>query len=273
MLGSEISRQLKKAELPSLNAASSDCDITSMNSLEAYLSKTSPSIIINCAAYTNVDGAETETEKANNINITGPKNLAALCKKRNITLIHFSTDYVFDGTKNTPYTETDTPNPINAYGLSKLKGEQAIQSILSDNYYIFRIQWLFGRNGAHFIDTISRLGKEKDSLTIVSDQWGSPTSTSTVAETIVRILAEKPPSGIYNLSAKNYTNWAELTRFIFKLQEIPCNITDVPSSAYLRPAKRPLNSRLNLTKLENALTITLPSWQENVEKYLKETAA
>lgn len=268
MLGSDILTEFKNNKISVTGLSSRDIDITSQKSIETTL-ENYPAIklIINCAAYTAVDNCETETKRALSVNGTGPGLLANYCAKHNITLIHFSTDYVFDGKKEEPYIESDPTNPINIYGQSKLKGEKLIQESTC-SYYIFRVQWLFGENGNHFIKTIIRLANERTELKIVNDQWGSPTYTKDIAKTVFEFLELSPAFGIYNLANQEYCNWYDFAKKIVELKKLNCTIYPQPSEAYPVPATRPKNSRLNCEKLYNTGVSKLRTWQEACKEFI-----
>ena len=242
-------------------------DITNSKLIDSILHPLMLDVVINCAAYTNVDGCETHIQEAMDINCHGVGNLVDFCFDNDVCLIHFSTDYVFDGRQSDPYTELDQTNPINIYGHSKLKAELCIAQRLTQ-YYIFRIQWLYGQNGAHFIKTILRLSQTKDQLDIVDDQWGSPTWTRDVAQAVKSILKKQlVPYGIYHMSSSSYTNWFSFAKFFLTLTHHDIMLNPVPAVNFDRPAPRPQNSRLSVNKL-NEQGIYLPSWQDAVTQFL-----
>jgi dTDP-4-dehydrorhamnose reductase len=245
-------------------------DITSLQSIEESLSPVSPEIIINCAAYTQVDLCETEKKRASLVNALGPENLSIFSSKNSIPLIHFSTDYVFDGKKKGPYVEDDPTNPINAYGESKLRGELAIKKHCS-KYYLFRIQWLYGKNGPNFIKTIANLAKTKKALNIVSDQWGSPTWTKEVVASVLNFIEISPPYGTYHLSNQGHTNWFDFANFFLQELNISCKINPIKSEKYPTPAKRQQNSRLSIEKYLSLDIYKPKTWEEAIKDFLKET--
>ncbi len=254
-----------------LGSAFSHYDVISLDRASLDISRsldvlpTDADVLINCAAYTRVDDCETHIEEAIQINGTAVGNLAQWCNAHRVTLVHFSTDYVFDGQKKEPYLETDPTNPLSIYGKSKLAGEQAIIEHCQ-RYYIFRIQWLYGANGKHFVDTIIRLAKEKESLNIVNDQWGSPSWTHDIARCIMSFLKKSPDYGIYHLANTGYTSWLEFARF-FLGPNYPLH--PITTDQMPRPAKRPLNSRLCIDKYLSVGERPLP-WQDAVRAYLAE---
>ena len=241
-------------------------------------------LVINAAAMTAVDDAETQKETAENSNHYGVENLAIFCSKHAIPLIHFSTDYVFDGEENTPYVESHDPNPINVYGQSKLDGERVIQTHCS-HFLIFRIQSLFGSKGKNFITTILNLAESNDQLSIISDQWMSPTWSRDVAGMIAKLLTHMETAatlpfgsistGIYHYTSSEFSNWANVARFILATQKhltlsnIP-SIKNIPSSAYPQAAKRPSFSVLNCDKFDRLRLCKRPSWKDAIRSFLRD---
>lgn len=230
-----------------------------------------PELIVNAAAYTAVDQAEKEPDFAMAINGIAPGILASEAKNLGATFVHYSTDYVFDGTSTQPYCEEDQTHPLNSYGRSKLAGEQAIQTV-GGNYLIFRTSWVYASRGKNFLLTMLRLAKERETLKIVNDQIGAPTWSRMIAEATALILAMKSPNwGIYNMVSDGYTSWYGFAKAIFKICEekktggkFP-ELEPILSSDYPTPAKRPQNSRLSLDKLEQVFKITMPSWENALE--------
>jgi dTDP-4-dehydrorhamnose reductase len=241
-----------------------------------------PTVIVNAAAYTAVDKAESDVELAAAINGTAPGVLAEEAKRLGSILVHYSTDYVFDGSKQGAYVETDTPNPINVYGRTKLAGDEAIQSV-GGNYLILRTSWVYGARGNNFLLTILRLAKDRSELQIVNDQIGAPTSSECIAQATANILSQllapaasglDGRSGVYNLTSTGETSWygfaeALLTKsadsFGFKIPRlIPISTSDFP-----RPAKRPANSRLSCLRLEEAFRVSLPHWKDGLSLVLE----
>lgn len=225
--------------------------------------------IINCAAYTKVDDCEVNFELAKQVNGEGPANLAIVANKLNIPLIHFSTDYVFNGLNSSPYTETDQTEPVNAYGYSKLLGEQGVIEHTA-KYYIFRIQWLYGSYGVNFVETILKAAAAKPEISIVNDQYGSPTWTQAIAQVVSEFLECRPEWGIYNAANTGYASWYDFAAFFIQKAGLETKITPVSSAKFARPAKRPLNSRLCLEKLIATQIKQPDSWQIAIESYLKE---
>lgn len=234
-----------------------------------------PSAIINAAAYTAVDKAEEEEIRAFNINARAPEILAAYCKERDIPFIHYSTDYVFDGSGKTPWKESDPTNPLSAYGRTKLEGEKRIAAI-GGKYLIFRTSWVYDETGKNFLNTMLRLGAERDELRVVNDQWGAPTYARHLAQATLAALenaqnATRFPSGIYHLCGGGETNWQAFAREIFEVAQPPKSpkIHGIPTSEYPTPAKRPLNSRLDGSKAKQVLGVALPSWEAGLRECME----
>ena len=250
--------------------SSSDLDITDKARCEKMFQQHQPDYCINAAAYTAVDKAESEIEKATAINVTGPKYLAEVCKERGIVLIHVSTDFVFDGSKTTPYSETDQPNPTGVYGQTKLDGERAIQSVF-DHYYIVRTSWVYSQFGANFMKTMLRLASERDALSVVNDQIGTPTNAVDLAEVLLEIITEHYKNntehfGIYNFSNEGTCSWYDFANKIFEVNHIKIDLQPIPTSSYPTPAKRPKYSVLNKSKIKNTFGISISDWESSLKK-------
>lgn len=268
MLGSDIAFQLQLLNYPFKSFSSATLDIQDPLQIDAQLDAISElSWVINCAAYTKVDDCETYSQKAFSVNSEGVQNLANYCKKRGVRLVHFSTDYVFDGLKEFPYVETDLPNPLSVYGKSKLAGEEAIQATLKE-FYIFRVQWLYGQNGPHFMKTIAKLAQTNPILKVVNDQWGSPTWTRDVALAVISAIKEAIPFGLYHLPAGGFTTWYDVSRLLITTLNLNANITPVLTAEFPRPAKRPLNGRLSREKFDRYSVFKFSSWNESVGEFL-----
>ena len=251
--------------------SSSNLDITLKESCQAIFEKHQPNYCINTAAYTAVDKAESEPEKAHLINVIGAKNLAEVCKQNNSVLLHVSTDFVFDGTINTPYTEEDVPSPTGVYGQTKLDGEKAIQETF-DNYFIVRTSWVYSQFGNNFMKTMLRLAAERDSLSVVNDQVGSPTNAVDLAEALVKIIitsnasGSTPNFGIYNFSNEGQCSWYDFAKKIFEIHKIEIDLHPIPTSSYPTPAKRPKYSVLDKRKIKGAFGIVIQDWDESLKK-------
>ena len=253
-----------------------DIDLTNESMLRQIVQKIAPNVIVNAAAYTAVDKAETETELSMKINAIAPGILAEEAKKTGALMVHYSTDYVFDGTKKEPYLEDDAPNPINAYGRSKLEGDQAVQRI-GVNYLIFRLCWVYGARGQNFMLTMMRLAREREELRVVADQVGSPTWSRMIAETtalaLQRVLTSPNPSafnGLYNLCASGHASWHQFADAIvasMPSENKKCNtIKAITTVEYPTPARRPYRSILGCDKLKKTFGLRLPDWKISLDQ-------
>jgi dTDP-4-dehydrorhamnose reductase len=241
--------------------SSKELDITNEDSITKVFNNNKIDYLVNCAAYTAVDKAESEPEKAFLVNAEGVKLLANACKEYNATLIHISTDFVFDGEKTTPYMETDLPNPINVYGASKLKGEQYAQKIL-EKYFIIRTSWVYSQHGNNFVKTMLRLAKEKNEVGVVDDQIGSPTYAGDLATTIIKIINLKSTKyGIYHYSNHGSISWRTFAETIFETKNIVIKVNPISTMNYYTLAKRPKYSVLSLAKINAKLLIPVIKWK------------
>jgi len=272
MLGQDVVAEIKRRHLPVLPLAHSACNITSLDDCRAHLLPYSPAVVINCAAYTKVDLAESEREAAWAVNATGAGNVAKACREIGARLVHVSTDYVFDGSGETPWNPEDATAPLSAYGASKLDGERAVQEALGDEAVIVRTSWLYGANGPNFVKTMLRLAQEGRDLKIVNDQAGSPTYTADLARALVD-LALGTGNGIYHVTNAGTCTWFEFAREIFRQSRVrpggafkPCTTPEYPT-----PARRPGNSRLDNTRFTSEGYTPLPPWQDALRRYLVET--
>ncbi len=268
MLGIDVNAALRGSNVLVHNFNSVNLDITELNNVVDVLTKVKPDYIVNCAAYTNVDLAEIEKEKADKVNHIGALNLAIASKEINARLIHISTDYVFDGLKHEPYSENDETIPLNEYGFSKLKGENAIKDSKA-SYIILRTQWLYGKNGKNFVNTILKLTDTKKLIEVVDDQFGSPTYTKDVAFAIRDLIAnDKGNDGVYHLTDAGYASWYEFAAEIVKVfKRTNCAIVPVSSDKFVRAARRPVNSRLDCSKIKSDYKIELRNWKDALKKY------
>jgi len=298
MLGSEIATVLKKNNIDFVGT-SSEVDITNFDSLLSFTQAHSikPSgitsankftWIINCAAYTAVDKAEDEAEKAKSVNEIGARNIARVARQTNSKLIHISTDYVFDGSSSTPYTEDSPTCPIGVYATTKTEGEKAVQKEMTQ-YYILRTSWLYGFNGKNFVYTMTKLMNSKDEIKVVSDQKGTPTNCSTLANTILSIImgAESAhklfghhaalPYGIYHVSDEGETTWYDFATEIYRLGKKykrisqDCAVNPCTTEEYPTKSKRPMYSVMSKAKIQKELGIKLPNWKESLEKFIKDS--
>ena len=266
----------KYAEIEFKFCSSSDLDITSKENCQLVFTKFKPDYCINAAAYTAVDKAESEPEKAHLINVIGAKNLAEVCKEFATILLHVSTDFVFDGTSTVlsvanGYTEEDLPNPTGVYGQTKLDGEKAIQETF-DNYFIIRTSWVYSQFGNNFMKTMLRLASERDSLSVVSDQIGTPTNAVDLAEVLIKIIQTdnrqqtKDNYGIYNFSNEGQCSWYDFAKKIFEVNNISINLQPIPTSAYPTPAKRPAYSVLDKSKIKSVFGVEVKDWEVSLRK-------
>jgi len=230
-----------------------------------------PNVVINCAAYTRVDDCETEQEKAFAVNATGVKNIALACRDSASLLIHISTDYVFDGTKQEPYREADETHPRSVYGQSKLAGENFVRTILT-RYVIIRSLWLYGRGGNNFVATIQKLAQGKKELRVVNDQTGCPTYTRDLAHAIKALLGGNP-QGIYHIANQGTCTWYEFARRIVELTSSPANVIPISSDELERPAKRPAYSVLDCSRFIQETGMELRHWDAALQEYLQEQQA
>ena len=283
-VGWELQRSL--APLGDIVALSRDSqnycgDLTNLQGLAETVRQVKPDIIVNAAAHTAVDNAESEPELVRIINTDAPAMLAREANLLNAWLIHYSTDYVFDGSGGTPWVETDVTGPLGVYGATKLAGEQAIQAS-GCKHLVFRTSWVYGARGNNFAKTMLRLAAERDSLTVIDDQIGAPTGADLLADVTahtIRSVQNTPElSGLYHLVAAGETTWHGYANFVIDfalkmdcaLKTNPESIAPVPSSAFPTPAQRPKNSRLETRKLQTNFDLTLPHWQTGVARMLTE---
>ena len=247
-------------------ADSEEADITDKNSLTVFFEKTKPDFCINAAAYTAVDKAENDADTAHLINVTGAKNIAEVCSNFETTLLHISTDFVFDGTKNTPYTEEDETNPQSVYGATKRDGEIEIQQTLN-KHFIVRTSWLYSQFGNNFMKTMLRLAAERPSLNIVDDQTGSPTNAVDLAETLITILlSDSKKYGIYHYSNAGETTWFGFAREIFNQNNVEVDLHPIPTSGYPVPAARPAYSVMDTSKIKSVFGIEIDHWETALTK-------
>ena len=283
-VGWELQRSLAPlGEVIALDSDSTEfCgDFTNMQGLIQTMRAIAPDIIVNAAAHTAVDKAESEPEIARTINALAPTLLAQEAKRSGAWLIHYSTDYVFDGSGDIPWVETDDTKPLNVYGKTKLEGEQFIRQS-GCKHLIFRTSWVYAARGGNFAKTMLRLAKERDSLSVINDQIGAPTGAELLADLTahaIRTALLKPElSGLYHVVASGETSWHGYASYVIDIAQnagesmwiTPEDVLPVPTSAYNTPAKRPLNSRLNTNKFQAAFGLTLPHWQLGVKRMLTE---
>ena len=274
MLGQDIEFLLKKEKFK-YTATDIDVDITNIEVLRQFIFDKQFNYIINCAAYTNVDEAETDKERAYLINGEAVKNLSLIAKEMDAVLIHISTDYVFDGRSKGEYKEKHSVNPLSVYGRSKLKGEKYIQKLLK-KYFIFRTAWLYGKHGKNFVYTMLKLFKEQDEIKVVKDQYGSPTYTMDLAKIIIKIMKSHSKNyGIYHFTNNGFTNWYEFAKEIYKIAKkyeiVKKNIKiiSVNTAEYPLSATRPQYSVLSKEKIKKELNFSIESWQNSLKNFIQ----
>lgn len=257
-------------------------DLSSSSSIADYFNKNAFDVIINCAAYTAVDKAESEPELVDQINHIAVKQLAHIAKEQEVVLIHISTDYVFDGTNHRPYVESDSTNPQSVYGLTKLKGEQTMQEI-NPKGLIIRTSWVYSEFGNNFVKTMLKLGKERDSLNVIFDQVGSPTYAGDLANAILVMLnsefsmlneaegiIQNSKFKIFNYSNEGVCSWYDFAKAIFELSNVRCKVNPIETKDYPTPATRPHYSLMNKAKIKQTFNLSIPYWKDSLALCLKE---
>ena len=267
-LGHDVALELSRRGVAYKGVGSKDMDLTDEASVQRVVSSYRPEAIIHCAAYTAVDKAEEEHELCRKVNVDGTLALAQAAEEIGAKMVYISTDYVFDGRGNLPFAVDDEKVPCNMYGVSKLFGEQAVFMVMK-KYFIVRISWVFGKNGNNFVKTMLRLGKDREEISVVSDQWGSPTYTKDLAPLLCDMI-ETEKYGIYHATNEGVTNWAAFAMEIFKDAGLSCKVRPINSEDYPTKATRPKNSRLSKKSLDEAGFSRLPTWQDALVRYLKE---
>jgi len=268
MLGRAVAAEAGARGWAVVRLGRTDLDITDLTAVRSALREYRPDAVVNCAAYTDVDGAETARERAFAVNGLGPRNLALACRETGVDLLHISTDYIFDGRKDGPYGVYDDPCPVNVYGASKLWGERAIASLAS-RFYIVRVSWLFAPWGKNFVATMLRLGRERESLRVVDDQYGCPTYAPDLARLLLDLIATRC-YGVYHATNQGVTSWCGFARAIMKQAGLPARVEPCTSAEFPRPARRPANSVLDPFPLRETVGYLLPPWEDALERCLKE---
>ncbi|MAU71120.1 MAG: dTDP-4-dehydrorhamnose reductase [Pseudozobellia sp.] len=268
-LASLIRRKSKDCkELKFLFVDLDELDITSHESVSRFFEKYSLNYCINCAAYTAVDAAEENESLARRVNAEGAGILALNCSKHLAKMVQVSTDFVFNGTKGTPYKETDIANPLSIYGQTKLEGEELVRKNLSE-HFILRTSWLYSLEGNNFLKTMLRLGKERDTLNVVNDQIGTPTYAGDLADIILNIIqTDSEKYGLYHYSNEGQTSWYGFASRIFELSGMSINLSPIPSKGYPTPATRPSYSVLDKAKIKKAFGIKIAEWEESLKDVL-----
>ena len=260
----KVARELSVSDIVFLNEH--QCNILDLSAVQEVLETNLPKYVINCAAYTAVDLAEDEPERAYAINATGPLNLAIACKQVNATLIHISTDFVFKGNDVTLLQETDNTHPISEYGKTKLEGELVIKENI-DRYYIIRTSWLYSEFAANFVKTMRKLGKERTTLNVVADQIGTPTYGVDLAHVLLKIVSSDLKAyGIYHYSNEGVISWYDFAVAIFEMSNLPVKVQPIPSSAYPTKARRPSFSVMDKAKIKSTFDIEIPYWRESLAR-------
>lgn len=266
-LGYDVVKELQKQNIECYGTSRQDFDIVDFEATENFIKNYMPDAVIHCAVYTAVDKAEDEQGLCYLVNASATENIAKICKKINAKMLYISTDYVFDGTKDGFYEVDDEPNPINVYGKTKLLGEEAVQKIL-DKYFVVRISWVFGEQGNNFVKTMLRLGKEHKEISVVADQYGSPTYTADLAPLLVEMI-QTDKYGIYHATNEGVCTWAEFAEEIFKTAGMDVKVNHITTAEYPTRAIRPMNSRLSKTSLVINNFKTLDNWEIALGKYIK----
>lgn len=267
-LGYDVVNELTGRGIEAVGVDIEEMDITDADSVNRVIAQAAPDAVIHCAAYTAVDAAEDNVELCRRVNVDGTQNIANICKKLDIPMIYISTDYVFDGEGERPWEPDDERTPLNVYGQTKYEGELAVQNTL-EKYFIVRIAWVFGVNGKNFVRTMLNLAKTHDHITVVNDQFGSPTYTYDLARLLVdMVLTDK--YGIYHATNEGICTWYEFACEIFRQAGVKVEVEPVSAKQYQARAKRPSNSRMSKDKLDKNGFKRLPSWQDALGRYLKE---
>jgi len=273
-LGSDVIKLLLScdSDISVVPITRKECDLISLESVRRFFNSIEFDVLINCAAYTNVEKAEVDADHCFLINSKSSYELSSICKAKGARFVHISTDYVFDGKQRTPYTETDSPAPLNVYGASKLMGESLARTECDDTL-ILRVASLFGEKGAsgkggNFITTILRHAREKGKLSVVNDQWMSPTWTGDVAKMILALLDKKAPAGIYHAVNSGVASWFDLASYACQLADVSVDITPVSSTVYPTIATRPAYSVLDNSKLQSIIG-NIDSWQDAFRSYMR----
>ena len=266
-LGYDVMNELAGRGHEGIGVDIQEMDITDAASVEKVITEAAPDAVIHCAAYTAVDAAEDNVDLCRRVNAGGTENIARVCKALNCKMMYISTDYVFNGQGTRPWEPDDKREPLNVYGQTKYEGELAVETL--EKFFLVRIAWVFGVNGKNFIKTMLNLGKTRDHLTVVADQIGSPTYTYDLARLLVDMI-ETVKYGRYHATNEGLCSWYEFACEIFKQAGMNVTVSPVTSDQYPAKAKRPMNSRMDKSKLDEMGFKRLPSWQDALGRYLKE---
>ncbi len=266
-LGYDVVKELERRGLEAVGVDIEEMDITDKESVSDVIRQAGVDAVIHCAAYTAVDAAEDNEEICRKVNAEGTQNIADVCKQLDIKMLYISTDYVFGGEGERPWEPDDERDPQSVYGQTKYEGELAVQNTL-EKYFIVRIAWVFGINGKNFVKTMLKLAETRDSLTVVNDQFGSPTYTYDLAKLLVDMI-QTDKYGVYHATNEGICTWYEFACAIFREAGIPMNVSPVTSAEYAAKAKRPANSRMSKEKLVENGFEKLPTWQDALHRYVE----
>lgn len=266
-LGYDVVKELERRGLEAVGVDIEEMDITDKESVSDVIGQAGVDAVIHCAAYTAVDAAEDNEEICRKVNAEGTQNIADICKRLDIKMLYISTDYVFGGEGERPWEPDDERDPQSVYGQTKYEGELAVQNTL-EKYFIVRIAWVFGINGKNFVKTMLKLAETRDSLTVVNDQFGSPTYTYDLAKLLVDMI-QTDKYGVYHATNEGICTWYEFACAIFREAGIPMNVSPVTSAEYAAKAKRPANSRMSKEKLVENGFEKLPTWQDALHRYVE----
>lgn len=267
-LGYDVVRELVHRGVECKGVGRTDFDITDYDAAKECIASYHPDAVIHCSAYTAVDQAEDEQSLCRNVNAHGTEHIARICHDIGAKMVYISTDYVFPGTGTMEYETTDNTEPLNFYGLTKWEGEEAVRTWLQ-HYFIVRISWVFGMHGNNFVKTMRRLGQDRKELSVVADQFGSPTYTADAAVFLCDLVMTDQ-FGVYQVTNEGVCSWAEFAEEIFRQANIPCKVQGIPTSDYPTKAKRPLNSRMSKDALVTAGFDRLPDWKNALGRFLTE---
>lgn len=265
-LGYDVVNEAKRKGIEAIGVDVAEMDITDKKQVNEVIKSQNFDAIVHCAAWTAVDKAEEMEEACRKVNVDGTKNIANVCKELNIPLMYFSTDYVFNGEGEKPWSEYDERHPLNVYGQTKYEGELAVEAL--EKHFIIRIAWVFGVNGHNFIKTMLKLGKENEKVNVVSDQIGSPTYTFDLAKLVIDII-QSDKFGTYHITNEGLCSWYDFACEIFRQANMDVEVVPVDSTAFPAKAKRPSNSRMSKTELDKNGFYRLPTWQNALQRYLK----
>ncbi len=267
-LGYDVVREMEKRGIEAVGVDIQEMDITDAASVDRVIREAAPDAVIHCAAYTAVDAAEENVEVCRKVNADGPRNIAKVCRELDIRLLYISTDYVFDGQGEHIWEPEDERAPKSVYGQTKYEGELAVQELL-DKYFIVRIAWVFGINGKNFVKTMLKLGETHDTITVVNDQFGSPTYTYDLARLLVDMI-QTEKYGVYHATNEGFCSWYDFACAIFQEAGMQVNVVPVSSAEYGAKANRPMNSRMSKEKLTENGFERLPSWEDALKRYMAE---